>query len=226
MDPFGPVWKDHPKPLEIYWRAHIGPEDLILIPGDISWGKKLEEALPDLAWLDSLPGTKVLLEGNHDYWWSSLKKLRELPFKTLHYIQNNALRFGDIVIGGSRLWDTEEYSFFVPKKDFVGVAMKEKHFDPEERERIFARELNRLQESLKLMGEGKKIVLTHYPPIGKELKPSRASEIIAKSGATLCLFGHLHNFPPGSLPFGTANGVDYKLVSFDYLNGIPFEITI
>jgi len=225
MDPFGPVWKNHPKPLEVWWKANIGPDDLILIPGDISWAKKLDEAFTDLAWLDSMPGQKVLLQGNHDYWWSSLKKLKELPFKTLHFIQNNTLRFGDIVIGGSRLWDTHEYSFPGEKVEVAGVKMHEKKFDPEEQERIFVRELGRLRESLKQMGEGRKIVLTHYPPIGKDLKPSRASEIIAESGASLCLFGHLHHVPLGSLPFGKAQGVEYRLISFDYLNGIPIEVT-
>ncbi len=226
MDPFGPIWKDHPKPLEAWWKEHVGADDLVLIPGDISWAKKIEEAFPDLAWLESLPGQKVLLSGNHDYWWASLKKLKDLPFKTLHYLQNNVLRFGDIVIGGTRLWDTHEYRFTGVKIAVEGVHMREKVFDPEEQERIFVRELGRLRESLKQMGEGKKIVLTHYPPIGKDLIPSRASEIISQSGAKLCLFGHLHHFTPGSLPFGEAGGVDYKLVSFDYLNGIPIELKI
>jgi len=227
MDPFGPVWKNHPHPLEKWWREHIGPDDLVLIPGDISWGKKLEEAFPDLQWIDSLPGQKVLLAGNHDYWWASLKKLKDLPFKSLHYLQNNALRFGDIVIGGTRLWDTQEYRFTNEKVAVVeGVHFTDKKLDLEEQERIFVRELGRLKESLKQMGEGKKIVLTHYPPIGKDLQPSRASELIAASGAHVCLFGHLHHFPPGSLPFGKANGVDYKLVSFDYLNGTPIQIFI
>ena len=227
MDPFGPVWKNHPQPLEKWWKEHIGPDDLILIPGDISWGKKLEEAFPDLQWLDSLPGQKVLLSGNHDYWWASLKKLKDLPFKTLHYLQNNALRFGDVVIGGTRLWDTQEYRFKNEKVAVVeGVHFTDKKLDLEEQERIFVRELGRLKESLKQMGEGKKIVLTHYPPIGKDLQPSRASELIAASGAHVCLFGHLHHFLPGSLPFGKANGVDYKLVSFDYLNGTPIQVVI
>jgi hypothetical protein len=229
MEAFGEKWKDYPERIERQWRAVVAEEDIVLVPGDISWGLRLEEALVDLEWLGRLPGTKIILRGNHDYWWPSAKKLKEILPPSIRFIQNNALLLGDVAIGGSRLWDTSEYSF----NDVIHfqenprakakVPQEEK---AEEDERIFKRELERLRLSLSAMDSKAKlrIALTHYPPIGKALDPSRASAILEEFKIDICVFGHLHNVKEGALPFGQARGVRYIFSSADYLDFAPLEI--
>ena len=109
MDIFG--WDNHEKRLADNWRSSISPDDLVLIPGDISWALKIDEVKPDLDFLHALPGTKVLLKGNHDYWWPSNQKLQALLPPSIHFIHNTAFHWHDIAIGGTRLWDSPEFHF-------------------------------------------------------------------------------------------------------------------
>ena len=111
MEAFGETWKKYPERIEAHWRAQVAESDLVVVPGDISWGMRIEEALVDLEWLERLPGTKIILRGNHDYWWPTSKKLKEILPPSIQFIHNNALLFGEVAIGGARLWDTPEYSF-------------------------------------------------------------------------------------------------------------------
>jgi predicted phosphohydrolase len=221
MDVFGPVWERHPEKIEHQWRQLVKPEDLVLIPGDISWAMRPEQAAIDLQWIDKLPGTKVLIKGNHDYWWSSLSKLAPLLPPSIHLIQNNAFRWRDVAIGGARLWDSPEYSFgpFIEFRE----NRRQKQKEEEPSEKIFERELQRFDLSLRAMDRSApiQVVMTHYPPIGADLAPSRASSLIEKSGATLVVFGHLHNVKPGLSLFGEARGVKYFLTSADYLHFKP-----
>jgi len=227
MDYFGPAWADHAQKMADSWRAAIAPEDLVLIPGDISWAMKLEEAVPDLQWIHELPGTKVLLKGNHDYWWGSLSKIAQVLPPSIHLIQNNAFHWKDVAIGGARLWDTPEYSFgsFVEYQE----NPRQKKKDPEAvvqedlSEKIFERDLQRLEMSLKQLKPDAKlrIAMTHYPPISADLKPSRASAILEKYRIDICVFGHLHNIKSGFSLFGEKNGVRYVLAASDYLRFQP-----
>ncbi len=111
MDVFGKEWHNHHAKIEQHWREDITNEDLVLLAGDISWAKRLEEALPDLSWINALPGTKVMIRGNHDYWWSSPSKVRDALPSSLHIIQNDTFEWNDVAIAGSRLWDSTEYNF-------------------------------------------------------------------------------------------------------------------
>lgn len=231
MEAFGPAWRDYAARIKAHWEERISQEDLILIPGDISWAMHLNEALIDLQWIDALPGTKVILRGNHDYWWSSSSKLSKIMPPSIHFIHNNIFLWKGIAIGGSRLWDTPEYSFgaFIEFQENPKARTKTPEDlakGKEEEERIFVRELERLTLSLsQLPKEAKmKIAMTHYPPIGAELAPSRASEILESFGIDLCVFGHLHNVRKGSLPFGEARGVKYIFASCDYLDFIPLRV--
>jgi uncharacterized protein len=108
MELFGEHWRDHPQRIEAAWRARVRAEDLVLIAGDISWAMRPEEVMKDLEWIASLPGTKVMIRGNHDYWWPSMKKLVAMLPPTLHAIHNSAWKWGEVAVGGSRLWDTHE----------------------------------------------------------------------------------------------------------------------
>jgi len=229
MDIFGERWKGHPDKIRAHWEQLVDPKDLVLLPGDISWGLLPNEAIPDLQWIDQLPGTKVMIRGNHDYWWSSLAKVKAYLPPSIHLVQNNVFRWGDVAICGSRLWDTPEYSFgaFIPMMDNPRANKLIQVEEPAGMEKIFLRELGRLELSLKALPRDtkiKRIAMTHYPPISHDLKPSRTTALLEKYGVNTCVFGHLHNVIPGSLPFGTKDGIDYHLVACDYVDFTPVRI--
>lgn len=229
MDVFGDNWVDYATKIEKHWREYVAPEDLVLIAGDICWATDLEEAQKDLQWIDALPGTKVMIKGNHDYWWSSLSKVKSILPPSVHIIQNDAFTWNEISIGGARLWDTEEYSFeeIVDYKPNPVASTAPKPEKPDA-EKIFVRELERLELSLKQLDQKAKtrIVMTHYPPIGLDLEPSRASALLEKYRVDYCVFGHLHNVRVKHNLFGKARGVNYVFTSSDYLNFIPTRLDL
>jgi predicted phosphohydrolase len=211
MEVFGPAWDRYTERIKEHWENLIKPGDLVLVPGDISWAMKLEDALKDLDWIDQLPGDKLIIRGNHDYWWPSAAKLKGILPPSIHFIQNNG--FGDV---------TE----YVPNPRAKKLSEEEIKARKEEAERIFVRDLERLKLSLEQMDPDARvrIALTHYPPIGKELQPSRASAVLEHFKIDKCVFGHLHNIKEGSLPFGKARGVDYIFASADYLGFAPIVV--
>lgn len=234
MDVFGEKWVDHSQKIEEAWRSHVQEEDLVLLPGDISWAMRLEEALIDLEWIHQLPGTKVVLRGNHDYWWSSLSKMRKQFPSSIHPIHNSTFEWNDVSITGSRLWDNPAFSFGHIIEMRPNPISAEPGPPPEadveewraNQERIFRRELVRLENSLKQLNPqaSLKIALTHYPPVSTELEDSEVSALLEKYGVDVCVFGHLHNVAhPGSL-FGTKNGVRYIFTACDYVNFQPVKI--
>jgi len=231
MEAFGPNWKGYPDKIKAAWEARVGPDDLVLVPGDISWASKIEDALLDLDWLDHLPGHKLIIRGNHDYWWQSASKLKKILPPTIHFIHNSAFDWNDVAFGGTRLWDTPEYNFdavieFVENPLIRKKTAEELAMQKEEDKRIFERELARLKLSLEKLNPkaSLRIALTHYPPIGADLKPSRASMILEDFGIDICVFGHLHNVREKSLEYGTARGVKYIFASADYLNFTPIKV--
>lgn len=223
MAVFGPIWESYMDKIEEAWRGCIGPEDLVLLPGDISWAMKLEDALIDLEWIHQLPGTKLLIRGNHDYWWSSPKKMSEKFPSSIHFIQNTAFHWKDVAIGGSRLWDTPEYRFDA----YVHFQKNEnKKKEPIDSGPIFERELERLALSLKQINPSAslKIAMTHYPPISADLRPSRTSAILQEFGINLSIFGHLHNLKKEAKLFGEEGGIRYILTAADYLDFKPIRL--
>ncbi|MGR3973736.1 MAG: metallophosphoesterase [Candidatus Rhabdochlamydia sp.] len=211
---FGPSWEGYMDRIERNWKTKISSDDLVLLPGDISWAMKLEEARNDLEWIHALPGTKVMIRGNHDYWWDSAKKMKAFLPPSLLFIHNTALQWNQVAIGGSRLWDTPEYHFgnndFTPKLSLDDLQ-------------IFERELMRLKLSLEQMEKSSvlKIAMTHYPPLGLDLQDSRASALLEQFGIDHCVFGHLHHLQPQTPTFGKKKGIDYHLTSADYLEFEP-----
>ncbi len=180
MTIFGEGWAGHPERFFKGWCETVGTGDLVLVPGDVSWAMTLEGALPDLEDLAALPGQKVLLRGNHDYWWPSLAKLRAALPKGMFAVQNDALRLGTVVVAGTRGW----------------VCPGSGDFSADD-ERIYVRELGRLRLSLtaaqKLRRPGDRfIVMLHYPPTNLRLEPSGFTELLAGVGADAVIFGHLH----------------------------------
>jgi predicted phosphohydrolase len=215
MEIFGENWKNYSDKIKINWEKNIKADDLILIAGDISWAMNINDALIDLKWIDNLPGKKLLIKGNHDFWWPSKSKLKSLLPPSISFLQNDAFTFHNASIGGSRLWDTSEYSF-----DNFTLA----HTDDgkKEMDKIYDRELLRLENSLKLMEDRPvKICMTHFPPIGPDLKPSKASKLLEKYKINTAIFGHLHNIPSKTKLFGMNNNINYQLISADFLNFSP-----
>lgn len=186
MNIFGPNWEGHPEAFFEGWRSVVGRDDLVLIPGDLSWARTLEGAMPDLESIAALPGRKVILRGNHDFWWPSISKLRAALPDGMWAIQNDAVAIDGVVIAGTRGWTCPgSYSFSA------------------EDEKIYRRELTRLDLSLaaasKLSGE-RFVVMLHYPPTNSQLEPSGFTERLLRAAPDAVVFGHLHSGEPVQLP--------------------------
>lgn len=228
MDVFGSRWTNHAARVKEHWEHLVQPDDLVLIAGDISWGMTPEQAKPDLDWIHSLPGTKVMIKGNHDYWWTSLKKLDAILPPSIHLIQNNAFVWNGIAIAGTRLWDNVNFSFNeyieFTENEFV-KTLTEAHTD-EETVKVYNRELLRLENSLKAIPRHvtERIVMTHYPPVSPTLQPSPVSALLEKYKVDACIFGHIHSLKQGISIFGSLNGVRYIFTACDYLNCTPLQI--
>ena len=237
MDVFGPEWQGYTDRLAVAWREQIKVNDLVLVAGDISWAMRLEEAVPDLEWIHDLPGHKVILKGNHDYWWTTFSKIEKAMPESIHILHNNALLFGDFAIGGSRLWDTPEYNFgeyiIYNENPTISKAKPEPELSEEEvqrilhnQEKIYDRELHRLKLSLTAMDQdaAKRVVMTHYPPINAELADSQVSRLLEAHNIDTCVFGHLHRVRRDKKMFGIKNNVKYVLTSCDYLDFVPTPV--
>jgi uncharacterized protein len=209
MDIFGAHWEAHPDRLQKAWCESITPNDIVLIPGDISWAMKLHEAMADLEFIDTLPGTKVIIRGNHDYWWSSLSKVKQLIPRSIIPLQNNAIQFENIGIAGSRLWIDPELSLEAASADD---------------RKIFQRELGRFSLSLKALPDSApiRIIMTHFPPISLEGRPGKAVQLASDFKCSIWIFGHMHL---GSVDYHgfdrTIDTTRYEFVSADFLNFSP-----
>lgn len=209
MDIFGKHWADHENKIFNNWKELIKDEDLVLLPGDISWALKISEAYYDLKKIDELPGKKIITKGNHDYWWEGPKKLKELDLTTIRFIQNDYYIHENIGIFGTRGWISEDME----------------NFDSQD-EKIFNRELHRLELSLSKMIEkvDKKIVMIHYPPFNMDSKPNKFVDIMLKYNVDICIYGHLHSEGHRYAVEGNIHGIQFHCVSSDYINFKPKKI--
>jgi len=232
MDRFGAQWVGHPQKIAARWAEVVADGDIVLVPGDISWAMKLEQARADLAFLGALPGTKVLLKGNHDYWWRSASQVRAALPPRMYAVQADALRLGEVAIAGTRLWDLPGISFHDIIDWRPGAISEERTIaDEEESRRIAARELLRLERALAALdqaarGATLRIAITHYPPTDAALAETPATRGFQEHGVQASVFGHLHclrrDLPRP--PFGTRGGVRYSLASVDAIDFRPIEI--
>lgn len=212
MDIFGPVWENYLQDIEASWNELVTDEDIVLIPGDISWAMYMEDAVADLKYISQFKGKKVLLRGNHDYWWKSISDLRNHLPKDMYAVQNDAIKFGNIIICGSRGW----------------VVPETTHKTPED-EKIYKRELIRLELSLKeavtLKQDGDIIIcLTHFPPFNARHEDSEFTALMEKYGVTKAVFGHLHSYDKRQSLTYRKNGIDYYLTSCDLVGNKLVEI--
>ena len=233
MDRFGEQWVNHPQKIAAAWRECVGAQDLVLVPGDISWAMRLPEARADLEFLGSLPGRKVLVKGNHDYWWASHAKVKGVLPPGIDALQADALQVGEVLLAGTRLWDLPDTRFgpiidWQPT-DGAKISPEDEGPDTELSRKIFRREVSRLTRALQGLAALKapegllRIALTHYPPVGPDLAANEITELFETHRIRHAVFGHLHAVrqdlnPP---PFGERAGVRYHLASCDYLEFRP-----
>jgi len=208
MDIFGPQWVDHPERLEKNWLSLVKESDLVIVAGDISWAMHLPEALDDLNWLDKMPGSKILIRGNHDYWWSSVGKVRAVLPSSISVLQNDSLNWSDWSICGTRGW----------------ICPGDEGFDNEYDQRIYLREIKRLEMSLKNAaenGSGKIIVALHFPPFNRKNQPNAFTEMLESYGVKKCVFGHIHDSGRDDIFQGLRNNVEYYFVAADGIDFCP-----
>lgn len=210
MEVFGAHWLDHIQKIKINWEKQILKEDIILIPGDISWAMRLKEALPDLEWLNQLPGQKICIRGNHDYWWDRPSPLNRL-YGHIYFLQNTVYPLGNIGICGSRGWPLE------------GLPECEA-----ENKRMLERECLRLKLSLDaaMKANFKEIwVMLHYPPALSSIQDSPFISLLKQYPVTKVIYGHLHDEVSWqNALIGENDGIEYNLVAADYLNFNPIKI--
>ena len=216
MDIFGRNWENHANKIKENWINKVKEEDYVILPGDFSWAMYLEETRLDFGYLNSLPGRKILLKGNHDYWWSTVTKidnfLKDNNIDNINILYNNSYLIEDKIIVGTRGWNI---------------------LDREEESKMVKRECGRLElsinDGIKKYGNNKEIIaFLHYPPLTKEYKyhPEKSEfvQIFNKYGIKRCYYGHLHGKAHNDAVEGEVNGITYKLISADYLNFDLLEI--
>lgn len=205
MNVFGTKWDRHWDKIRTDWSERVCPEDVVLIAGDVSWAQTLDQAREDLRQIAAMPGKKVILKGNHDFWWSSISRLREVLQPDMFALQNDALRIGKAVFFGSRGWCK---------------TIKNKAEDADN-EKIYARELLRLKMSVdaaKKFGEAKRYGLAHFPPFLDTDTPDEVTEVFAASGAEKVIYGHVHGAEKESMDGVRFGNTEFILSACDYLD--------
>ncbi|MBC6004263.1 MAG: metallophosphoesterase [Paeniclostridium sordellii] len=204
MNIFGDNWDNHEEKIINSWKSQVKDDDIVLVVGDTSWGINMNEAEQDLDIIHKLPGKKIFVKGNHDYWWTTVTKLNKL-YENMSFLQNNFYSYKDYAICGTRGW--------ICPNDFKFT---------QEDEKIYKREAHRLKLSLdaaKKAGFKKIIVITHYPPTNDKLESSLFTDIYEEYCVEKVIYGHLHGKESFKMGLeGIRNEVEYKLVSCDYTN--------
>lgn len=209
MDVFSEEWKNHDMRIRENWLKKVKEEDTVLLAGDLSWSVKLQGGREELDFVAGLPGRKIIIKGNHDYWWGSITKLNSM-YDNMDFIQNNFFSYEDYAICGTRGWVIPGSSLF-----------------KEEDEKLFRREVLRLKMSLdaaKKRGFQKFIVMIHYPPVNETFKDSEFTDIFEEYGVETVIYGHLHGKSLQRVMTGERNGVEYILTSCDYIGFDPVLI--
>ena len=211
MDVFGGKWLGYMDKLR-EGMSVIGPEDTTVLLGDLSWALNLEGAVKDFAWIDQIPGKKIILKGNHDYWWSTAAKFykfcQENGFENQWILNNNHYEYDGWAFCGTRGWFFEEAR---------GGAHDEK---------VFRRELIRLESSLKSAGDKNKMVFLHYPPRYRGYECREIIELLERYEVRRCFYGHLHSESHKLAIEGQWGGVEYRLVSADYIGFKPVTVIL
>ncbi len=209
MEVFGGNWVGYVEKLKKGFSV-VGPEDTVVLCGDLSWGMNFDEVREDFRFLDRLPGRKkLLLKGNHDYWWTTASKMKkffaEEGFQTFELLHNNCHFYGDVALCGTRGWFLDEE--------------QQPH-----NEKVFHRELIRLETSLKAAGDREKLCFLHYPPLYQGYRCQEIVDLLERYQVRACCYGHLHGGSHRLAIEGRQGTVEYYLVAADYLNFVPKKI--
>ena len=211
MDVFGGAWVGYMDKLK-QGLSIVGPDDTLVLPGDLSWALDLQQAKDDFAWINEIPGRKIILKGNHDYWWSTASKFykfcEENTFQNMFILNNNHFEYNHMAICGTRGWFFEEER---------GNSQEEK---------VFKRELLRLEASLKSAGDLPKIVFLHYPPRYKGYECKPILDLLKQYDVRRCFYGHLHGASHGLAMEGLWDGIEYRLISADRLDFVPLCVNM
>ena len=203
MNIFG--WDNYEEIIKKNWQENVKENDLVMLPGDFSWEMNLKNTYKDFEFINNLPGKKLLLKGNHDYWWETLTKMRnylqENNFNNIDFLYNNSYEFENKIIAGTRGWILNPLE--------------------EEDKKIINREVLRLELSIKegieKYGTNKEIIVCmHYPPLNKDVIKTPFTEILKKYNVKKCLYGHLHGKTQEEGVIGIVDGIEYIMASCDY----------
>ena len=215
MGIFGENWENHEIKIKEEWKKTINDDDLIILPGDFSWAMHLKDTLEDFKYLNDLPGEKVLLKGNHDYWWTTIKSMNEFlldnQITRVSFIQNNAIEYQNCIVVGTRGWVFNE---------------------TDNAKKMLRRELIRLENSIMFAKEqfdDKEVICAmHYPPITKTMIDSNVKSdyllLLKRYGIQKCIYAHLHGKSHDDAFEGEIDGIELKLVSSDFLDFKPYKI--
>ena len=205
MSIFGENWEGHSEKIKNNWISKVKPEDTVVLPGDFSWAMYLQDTYKDFEYLNSLPGKKLLLKGNHDYWWTTVTNMRnfleENKFKNIDFIYNNSYLVENKILTGTRGWnllDTENSSKMI-KRESIRLQLA-------------------IEDGIKKYGDDKEIIVfMHYPPISNTNKKSDFLKILKQYDIKRCYYGHLHGKSHQDAVEGIVDGIEFKLISADYL---------
>ena len=246
MDRFGAQWVGHAAKMAAAWDELVRADDLVLVPGDISWARDIAGATPDLQWLAARPGTKLILKGNHEHWWpESRRKLDAALPPGVRAVQGDATRVGDVAVCGTRLWDVPGVSYhdlILWQGEPISAELTEA--DAAAARRVYERELGRLDRALAALDRSAplRIAMLHYPPVGPavaapgaagagevwKLPGNELTERFEAAGISHVVFGHLHALDPrqrGRIG-GTRHGVRYLLAAVDFIDFTPVEVGV
>ncbi len=212
MDIFGKTWENYFEEICDDWNTKVGSDDLVLLPGDFSWAMRMEEALPDFEAVAKLPGKKVILRGNHDYWWNTISQVRLMLPSGFYALQNDCLRFGDVLVCGTRGW-------VCPDGDNLSADDK----------RIYLRETERLKLSLAAMtkqrrAEDRVIAIMHYPPFNGKYEDSDFIRQFVAADVPTVVYGHLHGKDCRANLRMNKFGIEFYLTSCDLVGNKLTEI--
>lgn len=210
MDIFGTNWENYEEKIKEDWLKKVKKEDYIILPGDFSWAMYLEETIKDFEFINQLPGKKILLKGNHDYWWTTVtnmrKFLKENNFENIDFLHNNSYEIENKIIVGTRGWVLSE-------------DLEDKRLTKREADRLELSIMNGIKE----YGNEKEIIaFMHYPPITKNYRNTEYINVLKKYNIKKCYYGHLHSISIQEALEGIIDGIEYKLVSSD---GVDFKLT-
>lgn len=213
MSIFGENWEGHSEKIKNNWISKVKPEDTVVLPGDFSWAMYLQDTYKDFEYLNSLPGKKLLLKGNHDYWWTTVTNMRnfleENKFKNIDFIYNNSYLVENKILTGTRGWnllDTENSSKMI-KRESIRLQLA-------------------IEDGIKKYGDDKEIIaFMHYPPISNTNKKSEFLKILKQYDIKRCYYGHLHGKSHQDAVEGIVDGIEFKLISADYLNFDVIKVT-